>query len=471
MRSYKKLRERHHGVSSQAAYARIRSPESALAISHRPVPWRRGRLRGCWRWRVLRFRAAGRGRLGVPHCESSLSTNVSYYLIQVIVGNERVVAYLTPKVHELLMKFRTLRWDRVVVQDLVLQIFLQLLVQSICHFLEILLEELEQILLGTILLYVVSVHIGPFQHSAILPNLMKRLIQKLKFYDLEPMPVMQRLHIPFNLHFLLHCQLHGFIMVHEPLEEKHILVQRMLGFYSDLFVLSMSAFFRLLVIDVALIIPSSSRIVQMPFAQAEPTELVAASTSLRADHVVAALVLLDRLVAFRALLRVGPYPTDIFRLGAILDVPLVNRLTTRWAVSFLATSPARQKAATASYLVRVNALVLTGQLATAWIRTPFYDWVVVNVRTYVPFSVFLLPVLVTKSGKKIRRNSSTALGHRTACLYYRFSVIYLARQITRPAILAQPMPALDHEKLIKNCHAHWTRRLTIGVSSRRWTRR
>ena len=58
----------------------------------------------------------------------------------------------------------------------------------------------------------------------------------------------------------------------------------------------------LVFVDVAFVVASSGRSMLTPVAQADPAEVV---TALSASHVVAALVLLDVRMAFRARLSVG----------------------------------------------------------------------------------------------------------------------------------------------------------------------
>ncbi len=59
-----------------------------------------------------------------------------------------------------------------------------------------------------------------------------------------------------------------------------------------------------------------------PRHQAQPAEVEAASPGLVvAGHVIAALILLDGLLALGALLRVGHDPRDVLGLRCILNVP------------------------------------------------------------------------------------------------------------------------------------------------------
>lgn len=66
-----------------------------------------------------------------------------------------------------------------------------------------------------------------------------------------------------------------------------------------------------------------------PIAEAKPAEVVPTETAL---HVVAPLVLLDGLAAFRAVFGVGHDPSYVLRLGRVLHVPLPCRLALSWLV-------------------------------------------------------------------------------------------------------------------------------------------
>ena len=113
---------------------------------------------------------------------------------------------------------------------------------------------------------------------------------------------------------------------------------------------------------VAGVVPSCPLPVLRPAAQAQPAELAAA---LRAYHVHAALVLLDRSLALGAGFRVGQHPVCVFAFGAVFQGPLGDRFTSHLQlvliISHQWTSSATQPLAAAASAFN-QAEVMQGRL-------------------------------------------------------------------------------------------------------------
>mmetsp|Transcript_112878 Transcript_112878/g.299867 ORF Transcript_112878/g.299867 Transcript_112878/m.299867 type:complete len:230 (+) Transcript_112878:875-1564(+) len=190
-----------------------------------------------------------------------------------------------------------------------------------------------------------------------------------------------------------------------------------------------------------------------PFAKAEPAELMAAATSLGAYHVVAALVLLDGLVALRALLRVGPDPTDVLGLGAVLDGPLAHQLAVSWPMSLFAAAPAPDKGAMAAYVADLSTLVLASELAAFCIRAPLHRGIVIDVRPQVPLLVLLHPCLIAALLKELHWHHPGALVLRAACLNRGLAVVHLGVQVPLPTVPAEAVATVKGNEVLHGRHA------------------
>ena len=81
-----------------------------------------------------------------------------------------------------------------------------------------------------------------------------------------------------------------------------------------------------------------------PRTHADPAELIAAATcALLACHVIAALVLLDVLVAGRALLRIRLQPGHVIGLSSVFLFPLVRYFAIGRFVRWLSAFEARDR--------------------------------------------------------------------------------------------------------------------------------
>mmetsp|Transcript_59804 Transcript_59804/g.107615 ORF Transcript_59804/g.107615 Transcript_59804/m.107615 type:complete len:225 (-) Transcript_59804:579-1253(-) len=222
----------------------------------------------------------------------------------------------------------------------------------------------------------------------------------------------------------------------------------MLGPQSRLLLGGVLPILRLLVEDVALVIPAGGRAVSRPLPEAQPAELVPAAARLGANHVVAALVLLDGLVALRALLGVRPDPTNVLRLGAILDIPLDHCLAAGRSMGLLPTSPAPTVVAVAANLKSLNSLILTSISAPNRVGAPLHCRIFVDICSQAPFPVLLVVLLVAEAFKEIPRHVPVALVLRTSSMNSRPTLIHLTVQVPCPAVLAETMPALLGYKLV-----------------------
>mmetsp|Transcript_56369 Transcript_56369/g.167728 ORF Transcript_56369/g.167728 Transcript_56369/m.167728 type:complete len:286 (+) Transcript_56369:319-1176(+) len=285
---------------------------------------------------------------------------------------------MAPKLHELVVSLARGHVVLIVEEEAV-KVLLEHLVEAVGLLLQILLEVLEEILLRTSLIQVVPVHVGPLEHAAATAHLSESIIQELELDNLEAVLVMQLLHLLLDVVLLPSRELHATVMVHETLKVEHVLLECVLGLLPRLLLFLVLSLLCLLVIDVALVVPPRRCAVRRPLAKAEPTELVSATTSLGADHVVAALVLLYRLVALWTLLRVGPDPTDVLRLRAVLDVPHIHQLAVGWAMCLLAAAPTPDEGAGAADVAHLSTLVFAGVRTTRRVGAPFNRGVVVDV--------------------------------------------------------------------------------------------
>mmetsp|Transcript_56233 Transcript_56233/g.163014 ORF Transcript_56233/g.163014 Transcript_56233/m.163014 type:complete len:232 (-) Transcript_56233:567-1262(-) len=224
---------------------------------------------------------------------------------------------------------------------------------------------------------------------------------------------------------------------------------------TRLLLLRMLALLGLPVVDVALVVAAGRRAVGRPITEAEPTELVPATTGLRANHVVATLVFLDRLVALWALLGVRPDPTDVLRLGAILHAPHVDGLATSRAVRLLPTCPTPDEAATTSDLAGVDALVLASVLAASGIRAPLDARVVVYVGKEVPLLVLPLPRLVAEALEEVDGHDSPTLVLGASGLHRGLAVIHLRVQVARPAVSTEAVATIEgNQRRVRDLHAN-----------------
>ena len=105
-----------------------------------------------------------------------------------------------------------------------------------------------------------------------------------------------------------------FVMIVESFEVEHVLFKLILSLINLLLLLNQLSVSTLLgsVILVALVIPSCCRSVIGPVAKAKPAEIMLAEPTL---HVVAALVLFDRLMTLRAIFSVGHDPSNVLRFS------------------------------------------------------------------------------------------------------------------------------------------------------------
>mmetsp|Transcript_44389 Transcript_44389/g.105135 ORF Transcript_44389/g.105135 Transcript_44389/m.105135 type:complete len:375 (-) Transcript_44389:383-1507(-) len=356
-----------------------------------------------------------------------------------------------------------------VTEELVVKLSLEHFMETVGFLLKVLLQMLEQVLLRpSRVIQIVPVDIRPLEHLSTSPNLPQRIIQELQLDDLEAVLVVKCLHLALHFNFLLPGELHTTIMVHEALEVEHVLIQRMLCSYAALLFLRMLAFFRLLVIDIALVVPSCRGTVSRPVTQTKPTKLVPTASSLRTHHVVATLVLLYRSVALRALLGVGPDPTNVLRLCTVLDIPGADRFALGRPMGLLTTRPALEKVATTAHLQGISTLVFDRKVAALRVRTPLHIGIVIHVRSSVPLFVLSNLALIAKLLEEVARNHKVALVLRTSSLDGCLPIIYLGVQIPRPAVWAKPMATTEAAELRHGLHANGT---TARTGTRRRTGR
>ena len=139
---------------------------------------------------------------------------------------------------------------------------------------------------------------------------------------------------------------------------------------------------------VAIIIPSSSRIMMFPFAKADPAKLIGAHL---ASNMVAPLILLNWFLALgiRAHLSICNNPVQILGLRGVFDFPLLEHLAISWPVLFLAAPKAERITANAVNNSVVVSIIhsLSSVVTNFAVRTPFHRLVVVGERLAVPSHV------------------------------------------------------------------------------------
>ena len=120
-----------------------------------------------------------------------------------------------------------------------------------------------------------------------------------------------------------------------------------------------------------------------PVAQTQPAKFVSAHL---ASHVVASLVLLDRLLTGRTSLGVGQDPGDVLTLIGVLQIPLGSLLAVARGVRLIRTLKAKPVATLAKDVRDPHILVLHTVVA-ALERTPSHVPVVVSVGLASPLLV------------------------------------------------------------------------------------
>ena len=129
---------------------------------------------------------------------------------------------------------------------------------------------------------------------------------------------------------------------------------------------------------VAIIISSCSRIMILPFTEADPAKLICAHF---ASNMVAPLILLNWFLALSiwAHLSICNNPVQILGLGRVFDFPLFEHLTISWPMLFLAASKAERVSTNAVNNAVVVSIIhsLRGVVANFAVRTPFYRLIIV----------------------------------------------------------------------------------------------
>jgi hypothetical protein len=105
-------------------------------------------------------------------------------------------------------------------------------------------------------------------------------------------------------------------------------------------------------------------------------------------HMVASLILLDRLTALRAVLGVGHYPSYVLRLGRVLHVPFPRGLALSRLVRFVTAFEAEVVPALAIDIHYASILVHDAIVAPG-VRAPPYLFVVICIALAVPFLIGL----------------------------------------------------------------------------------
>mmetsp|Transcript_96107 Transcript_96107/g.214037 ORF Transcript_96107/g.214037 Transcript_96107/m.214037 type:complete len:278 (-) Transcript_96107:608-1441(-) len=259
---------------------------------------------------------------------------------------------------------------------------------------------------------------------------------------------MQCLHLALDIQLLTDGELHALIVIHEALEVEHVLVKGVLCLLLTPFLLSPLSLLRLLIVDVALVVAPGLCAVRRPGPQAEPTELMAATTVLGADHVVAALILLYSLVTLRALFRVSLNPTDVFGLRAIFDDPLVHPLAACRAVRFLPASPTPNPGTVTAYFARIHALVVASKRAARRIGAPLHKRIFVDVSPEEPLLVLRQPGLVAEASQKTARHDLSALVLRASNLGRSLALVYLAVQVAPPTLGTEAVAACEGQQTL-----------------------
>lgn len=158
---------------------------------------------------------------------------------------------------------------------------------------------------------------------------------------------------------------------------------------------------------------------------------------------VAALVLLNGLVALGAVLRVGHDPRDVLALSRVLQVPLLGVLTVARFMGFL---PALETERIATLAVDLHdpSIFVDHTVVTAGKRTPPNLLVIVGVGLAEPLLVSF-EVCTCKIFHKHRvRHRHIALMLRAGCRYAELkSLIYTRTQVISPVSTAKLMPTLQ----------------------------
>lgn len=261
----------------------------------------------------------GRARGRCLHAQAARACDVRQDLLSKLLSHVGEIRHIAPERLPLLVCI----WCDAIgtLLKYLVEIVLQLAVEQVCLLLNVPLKVLEQILFSRVFIQVVPIDVSPLEHPPARAHLSEGIVEELQLYNLETMNIMKLLDLVIDFGLRFDCHVHAFVMLHETFKVKHVLVKRVLRPLSTRLFLRMFAFFRLLVVNIALVVAPSGRSMGCPVAQAQPAELMATTASSGTDHVVASLVLLYSSVALRALLGIGTDPADILRLCTVLDVP------------------------------------------------------------------------------------------------------------------------------------------------------
>jgi len=181
------------------------------------------------------------------------------------------------------------------------------------------------VFLYTSLRRILAQTVGPLEHASAVDDCVNRIYQEHQLLH----PDLQRgvgLDFLTQLLFAFDSELAGLFVIVEPVYLVHILVVVLLG----PLLLVARVFFLVEFVAVVVVL------VVGPGLEAHPAEVEAtAARALAALHVVAALILLDVLVALRTGLRVDHNPIDVLPLRVVFVHPLFGRITRGRFVGFL----------------------------------------------------------------------------------------------------------------------------------------
>jgi hypothetical protein len=156
---------------------------------------------------------------------------------------------------------------------------------------------------------------------------------------------------------------------------------------------------------------------------------------------VATSVFLNRLEAFRARLCVCSDPSDVLRLGTVLDVPNANSSAICRTMRLFPARPTPNKITHTTNLAVVYAWVLTSVRAPRWVAAPFHDRVLVDISSNVPLFIFVLSLAVAELSKKVWRDSTGAFVGWATRLHTPPTRIHLTVQVACPTVAAETVGA------------------------------